>query len=147
MRIIIKGKPTAKSRVRFARRGNYVHTYNDQVKLEGDFILQTKPQIYASFPSAVFVAFHFYFKRPKSHFGTGKNSAKIKDKAPYFHVTKPDLTNLEKFVEDCINQIETWVDDSYIVGKYSTKQYSENGIEEYTEIEIRDETSPYKPPF
>ena len=145
--IIIQGKPIAQSRPRFARRGKFVHVYNDQVKLEHDFMWQAKAQIHKAFSGPVFIAFHFYIKRPKSHFGTGVNSKKIKDKSPDFHITKPDLTNLEKFAEDCLTKLEIWPDDSYIVGKYSTKQYSENGIDEYTEIEIREETPIQDTPF
>ncbi len=44
----------------------------------------------------------YWLPRPKSHFGTGKNSGVLKKSAPEFPVAKPDLTNLTKGLEDVL---------------------------------------------
>lgn len=56
----------------------------------------------------------FYFHRPKSHFGTGKNSGKLKSNAPIYVTKKPDLTKLVRAVEDALTGI-IWKDDSQVV--------------------------------
>lgn len=44
----------------------------------------------------------FYIARPKSHFGTGRNSSQLKPSAPQMPLGKPDLSNLVKLVEDAL---------------------------------------------
>lgn len=59
----------------------------------------------------------FYFKRPKSHYGTGRNSDKLKPSAPQEHIYVPDLSNLEKLVEDALSKGYAFHDDKQIVGR------------------------------
>lgn len=66
----------------------------------------------------------FEFPRPKSHFGTGKNANTLKSNAPYHHVSKPDIDNLQKFVMDALNGIY-WRDDSLISIVHATKRYAD----------------------
>jgi len=56
----------------------------------------------------------FNFPRPKSHFGIGKNSAKLKSNVPIYVTKKPDLTKLTRAVEDALTGI-IWKDDSQVV--------------------------------
>ena len=139
--IIIPGKPIAKNRPRFSKHG----AYSDQKPLENSYkneLLVKRTRIYNG---PVFVGLHFYFKRPKSHYRSGKYKHILKDSAPFFHESKPDIDNLIKWTCDCANGI-LFPDDMRITGIYATKQYSENGNER-TEIEIREESLPDEPPF
>jgi len=63
--------------------------------------------------------------RPKGHFGTGKNSTKLKDWAVLeFPTTKPDVLKLSRAVEDALTGI-VWRDDSQITDEVLFKRYGQ----------------------
>jgi len=64
----------------------------------------------------------FIRQRPKSHYGTGKNSAKLKDSAPSRHLQKPDRDKLGRAVADAMKGI-VYADDSQIDGGEVAKQW------------------------
>lgn len=122
----IPGKPIAQKRPRFARIGNNVRTYSDQHTEAGKFLLQClKHMPEKPIQGAIRLDCMFVFQRPKSHFGSGKNSAVLKSSAPVHKTSKPDCTNLSKFVEDCLNG-HAWVDDSQIVVSMAEKYWEDD---------------------
>ena len=134
MKVIIPGKPIAKARPRFFRRGKFVGTYNGQQTEEGKFLALCHEQItWQPVSLAIGVFMIFRFPRPKSHYGTGKNAEKLKATAPMYHTQRPDIDNLEKFVADCLNGV-AWVDDCQVVKCVTHKEWTD-GMGE-TEIEI-----------
>lgn len=133
--VIIEGTPIAKKRPRFARRGKFVTTYNCQESEEGKFLMLARQQIPEMIYGPVSVSIAFFMKRPKSHYGTGKNSNNIKQSAPLKHISKPDIDNLQKMVYDCLNRV-AWVDDSCVFEAYCRKEYSDRPR---TEITIKGE--------
>ena len=69
----------------------------------------------------------FVFPRPLHHFGTGKNSTKLKPSAPKHHVTTPDLDKVVRGVSDSIGDAVARVllhNDSQICSIYATKRYA-----------------------
>lgn len=64
----------------------------------------------------------FYFARPKSHSGTGRNAGKLKPSAPALHTTKPDVSKLTRAVEDALSGI-VYLDDSQVVSHECYKHY------------------------
>lgn len=66
--------------------------------------------------------FEFVVKRPQGHFGTGKNEGKVKDSAPAFPTSKPDVLKLSRGTEDALTEI-LWVDDAQVVNQSATKRY------------------------
>ena len=112
--IIIFGNPVAKARPRFRRFKTFVSTYDSQKKEKEEFILQAKAQPIVMFSGPIRLNCSFRLHRPKSHYGTGRNSGVLKKSAPEFHIVKPDLDNLIKFVKDCLNGL-AWKDDSQVV--------------------------------
>jgi len=74
----------------------------------------------------------FYFSRPKNHYGTGKNSNKLKDNIDTWHSKKKDLDNLIKFVLDSLNG-KAYLDDSQICIINSAKLYTNSN----PRIEVR----------
>jgi Holliday junction resolvase RusA-like endonuclease len=64
----------------------------------------------------------FYFPRPKNHYGTGKNSGRLKDNAPVWCGTKPDADKLLRAIGDAITGI-VCRDDSQIVQITAWKLY------------------------
>lgn len=74
------------------------------------------------------LAIVFLLERPKSHFGTGGNANKLKESAPRFVVTKPDLTKIVRAIEDALTGI-CWTDDNQVVHHNTVKKYvSDMGI-------------------
>jgi Holliday junction resolvase RusA-like endonuclease len=61
------------------------------------------------------LAMQFQFTRPKSHFGTGKNSAKLKPThLTTWHTGKPDADNLAKAVMDALTTLGVYRDDASV---------------------------------
>lgn len=90
---------TWRNTVRFTARGNY-----DGPPLKG----------------AVRMDVTFSFRRPKSHYGTGRNARRLKPSAPRYHTQKPDLTKLVRSTEDALKGI-IWEDDCQRIGGEPTK--------------------------
>lgn len=67
----------------------------------------------------------FYFMRPKSHFGSGRNAAIVKDSAPDFHTTFPDLDKLQRAIGDSLTGVVVR-DDKQIAAWDVEKIYSES---------------------
>ena len=140
MKIIIPGQPIAKKRhrtfVKKLKNGKFFQgAYNEQKPEESKFIsfLMTQmPQGFEPIKDPVYIQFWFGMRRPKSHYGTGRNEGKIKGSAPKYPSKKPDFDNYEKFVADCLNGV-AYRDDSQVVSWRGDKRYSENPR---TEIEI-----------
>lgn len=126
IKMTIPGQPIAKARPRFAKVGKFVKTYNCQETEEGRFLFDVKLAMqglkWSMTDGPVFLSMEFVFDRPKSHYGSGRNSMLIKNNAPVFHTKKPDTDNLDKFVMDCLNGL-IWVDDSQVYKKNSMKRY------------------------
>lgn len=70
------------------------------------------------------VEFLFYKPRPKCHFGSGKNSGKLKGDALGFPTGRPDCLKLTRAVEDALTGV-VWADDSQIVDEAIFKRYGE----------------------
>jgi Holliday junction resolvase RusA-like endonuclease len=70
------------------------------------------------------VRFDFVFTRPKSHYGSGKNSTTLKAGAPPYPASKPDCLKCGRSTEDALTGI-LWRDDAQIVTEALTKRYGE----------------------
>ena len=73
---------------------------------------------------AVGLSLEFVIVRPKGHFRSGKNAALLKESAPYWHTSKPDVLKLTRGVEDALTGI-VWRDDAQIASELISKRYSE----------------------
>ena len=121
MRILVPGAPIAKKRPRFARRGKFVQTYNEQETEEGKWLLLAKGQITEALQGPIKATFIFHMSIPKS----APKKMREKALAEYVpHIKKPDLDNLIKFVKDCLNGV-AWHDDSQVCEIEAWKCYSE----------------------
>jgi Holliday junction resolvase RusA-like endonuclease len=74
---------------------------------------------------ALCVQMTFHIVRPKSHYRTGKNSHLLKDDAPKFPTSKPDVLKLARSTEDAMTGI-VWKDDSATVTLTLKKRYAES---------------------
>lgn len=68
------------------------------------------------------VRFDFIVPRPKGHFRTGANSHLLRDSAPPFPTSKPDLLKLSRGCEDAMTSI-IYKDDAQIVTEHLHKRY------------------------
>ena len=118
----VKGKPIAKARPRFARCGKFVRTYDPQETEESRFLFEVQKQWNRPpIEGPLKVRCSFEMPIPK---GTSRKKtwAMIKDEIK--HTKKPDISNLIKFIEDCLNGV-VWKDDSQIIYLAGGKFYSE----------------------
>jgi Holliday junction resolvase RusA-like endonuclease len=121
--IIIPGKPIAKARPRFFRRGNYVGTYNIQETEEGRWILEAKAQLppgWTPLEGAIEMQCVFGMPIPKSMPKKLWEKCDVNNGPP--HIKKPDLDNLIKFVKDCLRGI-AYRDDAQITFLSAGKTY------------------------
>ena len=65
----------------------------------------------------------FFFPRPKSHYGTGKNSELVKASAPVHHAQKPDIDNVIKSTLDAMNGI-LYEDDKQVIRLRAEKRWA-----------------------
>ena len=121
MEITIPGKPIAKKRPRFFRRGNFVGTYNSQETEEGRWQLLAKSQIPSLMDGPISLTCAFAMPIPKSASKKFRSDASS-NLLP--HTKKPDLDNLIKFVKDCLNGL-AWQDDSQVSKLQAYKYYSD----------------------
>jgi len=122
--ITIPGKPIAKKRPRFARRGKFVQTYNCQETEEGRFmfsIMAQLPEGWQVVQGPVRLECLFMMPIPK----TSRKKALDMAMGNIRHTKKPDVDNCAKFLKDCCNGI-LWRDDSQVYSLYATKFYAEN---------------------
>jgi len=71
----------------------------------------------------------FRMPRPRSHYGTGKNSEILKLSAPAYHTKRPDLTKMARAIEDALTGV-IWRDDSQVVKNTTLKGYDDRpGVE------------------
>lgn len=118
--IEIPGKPIAKKRPRFVRRGNFVGTYNAQETEEGRFLWEVK-QRWQGEPLGGPLRLMLEFIMPIPSSLPKKKIAAMEEGADW-HFKKPDLDNLVKFVKDCLNGV-VWIDDSQVCDLHSEKRY------------------------
>ena len=120
--LTIPGRPIAKKRPRFFRRGRHVGTYSAQAEEERAIKAAVAFQ-YAGEPLACPVALNcaFYMPIPKST--SKKNRARMLD-GLLVHAKKPDVDNLLKMICDCLNGV-VWADDRQIVTIRGVKIYGE----------------------
>lgn len=148
---IVPGDPVAQQRHRSAllkdKKGDLIfkggkpisHNYDPSTNDKKDFIakcLNHRPKLI--FMNPIILNAEFYIKRPKAHYGTGKNANVIKPNAPHKHVKKPDLDNMLKLVKDAMTGI-FWHDDNQVYAITASKFYV--GYEApFTKITIKEVT-------
>ena len=131
----VYGEPNALKRHRTFRRGNVNINVDPSKGNKADFLALShanKPESPLDEPVKVDICCHF--SRAKGHYGTGKNSDKLKKSAPTYHTKTPDADNLGKFVCDALNGV-FWRDDSCIAELTVTKVYT-NDFKPRTDIHV-----------
>ena len=133
----IPGKPIAMQRHRSFIKGGKIAKFNPQDKLKKQKQIEVKilTDIKKPITHPINLIFHFFFKRPKNHFGTGKNSEILKESAPQYHIIRPDTDNMIKFYMDVFNGI-IYHDDSQVINLIAHKRYCQNNDVECTQVSV-----------
>lgn len=64
----------------------------------------------------------FFFERPQSHYGTGRNAGRLKDSAPQEHLKCPDLDKLVRGLLDGMTEV-VFKDDRQVISITAEKRY------------------------
>lgn len=128
--IDIEGDPRAQPRVKATCRGGIARIYTpntaDQWKSDvGQAVLKAHEG--KCVPGPITIEMIFKMRRPAADFGTGKNSAKLKDSAPPFHGKKPDIDNLVKAALDGLVDAGVIEDDKLVVSVLASKCWASSG--------------------
>lgn len=124
--LMVLGEPKAQMRHRTFKRGTFTGAYDPSKDIKKNFLLTVQnkaPKEPISGPIGITII--FYMPRTKGHYRTGKNASMLRDDAPEFHISRPDVDNFCKLVFDSLNGI-FWKDDSQICRLFSEKLYSES---------------------
>jgi Holliday junction resolvase RusA-like endonuclease len=129
MVLTIPGNPIPLKRARsFIKRGT-IHHYDSQAtqKRKIATFIRYKTQA-TKLQGPINCSIHFHLKRPANHFRSGKYKHILKNNAPQFPTSTPDIDNLIKFYLDAMNSI-AYEDDRQIVSISAGKLYAEKGKE------------------
>lgn len=94
-----------------------VGPWRNAVRTEVQFVMD-EPMV-----GSVAVAISFRLPRPKGHYGTGKNLGRLRDSAPIFPTTVPDIDKLIRSTLDGMTEGGAFRDDSQVVSVYAIKTY------------------------
>ena len=70
----------------------------------------------------------FWFQRPSSHFGTGRNAGYVKGKAPSWREQNPDLDKLLRALFDGLTASGIIRDDRFIARVVAEKRFGDPGV-------------------
>ena len=135
MTFFVMGIPKPQARPRAFKRGNHASVYSPVTEWRND-VKYAAAQEEAFKDTALTVIIDYYFKRPDSHYGTGRNSEKLKPSSPKFITKRPDLDNLNKAVLDALQDSGLIGDDSAIIELQSYKTYIGKAGKQGAEISI-----------
>ena len=128
----IPGNPVAQKRHRHHKFGTYDPSSKDKkitIPIIVDQFME-KP-----YEGPLEIELYFTCKRPKYHYGTGKNEGTLKASAPYYNTKKADIDNYIKYYLDCMNKI-CYKDDAQIVNIKAYKNYVYEWQKPFTTITI-----------
>lgn len=115
-------EPVSLKRHRHRLKGG---TYDPSKKDKDEFIKSIEEFPTEKMNKPIKCILHFYCKRPKNHYKTGKNSNILKENSPKYNINNKDLDNMVKFVLDALND-KLYMDDSLIIEINCCKFYSES---------------------
>lgn len=91
-----------------------------QQQVAGEALVALDGRTAPLFDGPVVVELTFYRSRPRSHYGSGRNAGQVRDSAPAFPVTRPDVLKLARGAEDAMSGI-VYRDDAQIVDERLVK--------------------------
>ena len=117
----INFEPVSLKRHRHRLKGG---TYDPSKKDKDEFIKVVGNLPEEKMTNPIKCELHFFCKRPKNHYKTGKKSNELKESAPKYNTNNKDLDNMVKFILDALND-KLYIDDCLIVEIKCNKSYSD----------------------
>lgn len=138
--VTIPGKPRGQGSLSLwtGRDGKERARYADEVVRHRNLMVGMLRDAWAGrapLPGPVAVRVTATFKRPKGHYGTGRNSALLKDSAPEFYCGFPDGDKILRMCADSVTIAGVIEDDSNMVRALTIKQWSDVSA---TSVEVWD---------
>ena len=120
----VPGDPKGQPRARACIRGKHAGVYDPGTANGWKHAVADAWRAVRQDPlvTAVTLRLCFYFKRPASHFGSGKNAAVLKASSPALHTGKPDCDNLAKAVLDALGD---YFNDTLVESLQVSKSYGD----------------------
>jgi len=115
-------EPVSLKRHRHRKHGG---TYDPSKKEKEEFVKVLEHLPIEKMTQPIQCILHFYCKRPKNHYKTGKNAHILKETSPKYNVNNKDLDNMVKFILDALND-KLYLDDCQIIEILCSKNYSDN---------------------
>jgi len=133
----VQGHPMPQGSKRHVGKGIMVEVSN--VKPWRDSIAwEARNAIKTPLLDGIWLKLVFQFKRPKGHYGTGKNAGVLKERFRLAdHTTRPDLDKLCRAVGDALTGI-AYRDDSQVVVLGASKVYASMEDAEGVRIEVQE---------
>lgn len=125
----VHGRPAPQGSKRHVGRGILVESSKAvapwRIDVKHAALDAAKAVDWATLDGPVAATFTFYFARPKSHFGTGRNVDNLKDSAPAHNISRAsgDIDKLARSTCDALVAAGVIADDSQIVTLVATKEY------------------------
>ena len=133
--IVVAGKPKTQKRHRFGRGFTYDPSKKDKTTFLS-LVREQAPEHPILGPIALNVI--FTMPRPRAHFKSGKHFNTLKQDSPHYHIKRPDIDNLLKFVMDALGTEIFFKDDSQVTRIKSVKVYGDYPKTEIIIGEIND---------
>lgn len=118
------GRPAAQGSKRHVGGGRLIES-SRQVGPWREIVRQAAVEAMAGRPpieGPVYLVQVFALPRPKSHYGTGRNSGQVKRGAPHRPPVRPDLDKLARAVGDALTGV-CYRDDAQVVNLCAAKYY------------------------
>lgn len=131
-----KGQPRPRAFAKKMGNGKFVARVYDAGTAEGwkgQVAIAAKDLNDIMLEGPISLSMHCQFKRPASHFRSGKNKHILKDNSPaQYKTSKPDLDNIIKAGKDALTVIGAWKDDAQVCQELLSKTWGASDKTEFT---------------
>ena len=136
--LFIPGPPKSQKRHRTSFKNGRMWNYDPSKQEKVQFSLLAKKQAsMLPLDAPISIKVICAFDRPKSHYGTGRNSGILKDNAPKYFTKKPDVDNCLKFVMDALQINKIWYPDDCVINDVTIQKIYADEITPGTYIELQ----------
>jgi len=125
MKLFVDGLPKGQPRPKARAFKGHAQVYDPGSAYEWKVAVREAVKGLPMLDGPLDVSLSFNMPRPKAHYRTGKFRGQVKDNAPDWHTSKPDVDNLAKAVLDACTGL-LWEDDTQIARLMAAKIYSLN---------------------
>lgn len=88
---------------------------------------------------AIAVNVRFYTRRPKDHFGTGRNTGVLKPSAPLYCTTTPDVDKLVRSTLDGLTEAGVYRDDCLVTKLTAEHRYANQRPGAFIRVQVLDD--------